>query len=170
MARRIPEQIQQERVSRHSLTHQKIIPSTKAALSATELGKAFRASDFVFRYINFEIAPGEIVALVGRSGMGKTTLLNILAGFISPTEGYASTDGQVITEPGSDRTVVFQRDALFPWLTVWDNAAFGLRHQQQRYPNEESRISTLLERVGLAAFTDFYPRQLSHLPDQLFPS
>src|SRR5205809_2283548 len=77
--------------------------------------------------INLSIDDGQFVCLVGPSGCGKTTLLNILAGLDKPTEGEVILDGHPVTETGPDRVMVFQENALFPWLKVADNVEFGLK-------------------------------------------
>ncbi|HYY39972.1 MAG TPA: ATP-binding cassette domain-containing protein, partial [Nitrososphaera sp.] len=77
--------------------------------------------------INLTIEDGQFVCFVGPSGCGKTTLLNILAGLDKPTEGEVILNGRRVTETGPDRTMVFQENALFPWLKVLDNVEFGLK-------------------------------------------
>ena len=77
--------------------------------------------------IDMSVADKEFVTLVGASGCGKSTLLNLIAGFESPTSGVILVDGAPIAGPGPDRGVVFQHTALFPWLSVADNIAFGLK-------------------------------------------
>ncbi len=101
------------------------------------------------RPIELDIAPGDFIALVGPSGCGKSTLLNVLAGFITPTSGAALVGDEPITKPDIDHGVVFQDYALFPWLNVIDNVAFGLERQgvgkQERY----ARALDNLDMVGL---------------------
>jgi NitT/TauT family transport system ATP-binding protein len=110
-----------------------------------------------------DVAPGEIVSLVGTSGCGKSTLLNVLAGFETPSAGRVLLDGCEITGPGADRGVVFQTDNLFGWLTVRGNVEFPLRLAVNRAARTElaARVDELIEWVGLGEFRDAFPRQLS---------
>ena len=112
--------------------------------------------------IDLQIARNEFVAIVGASGCGKSTLLNLVAGFEHPTSGAVRVDGQLVDRPGPERGVVFQQSALFPWLTVRQNIAFGLglaanRARTLRGP----AVDQILARVGLAAFANHFPAQLS---------
>ena len=104
--------------------------------------------------INLQIASDELVAVIGRSGSGKTSLLNLAAGFLTPTEGTIAVDGAPVTGPGADRAVVFQDDALYPWLDARDNIAFPLKLKGVPLAARRAKASALLERVGLAEAGD----------------
>ncbi len=111
----------------------------------------------VFEGLQAEVHQGELVCLIGRSGCGKSTLLKIIAGFIAPSTGSCLLDGRPITGPGSDRGVVFQEDALFPWLTVRENITFGLK----RTARLAASVTGMLALVGLEGYGDHLPRTLS---------
>jgi taurine transport system ATP-binding protein len=100
--------------------------------------------------ISLQIASDELVAIIGRSGSGKTSLLNLAAGFLEPTSGTITVDGEPIRGPGADRAVVFQDDALYPWLDARDNIAFPLKLKGISAADRRERAQALLERVGLA--------------------
>jgi taurine transport system ATP-binding protein len=104
--------------------------------------------------ISFSMENGDFFSFLGTSGCGKTTLLNILAGFLKPTDGQITIDGKKVENPGLDRGVVFQKGALFEWLSVYENAEFGLK--MQKVPKKERREITMnfLELVGLQDFAD----------------
>lgn len=108
-----------------------------------------------------EIAANETVCIVGPSGCGKTTLLNLVAGFLQPTNGTVQVGGRTVAGPGADRAVVFQADAVFPWLTVADNVGYGLRVQGTPSAERRERVEHYLELVGLADFRAAYPKELS---------
>jgi NitT/TauT family transport system ATP-binding protein len=107
-----------------------------------------------------EIKSGEFVCFVGPSGCGKTTLLNLAAGLESPTNGVIQADGKPVTGPGSDRVVIFQEAALFPWLNVVKNVEFGLARRMDRKKRGEI-ARTLLSLVHLNRFTKSYVHELS---------
>ncbi|EEG74354.1 ABC transporter, ATP-binding protein [[Clostridium] hylemonae DSM 15053] len=111
--------------------------------------------------ISLDVAHGELVAVVGRSGCGKTTLLNIVAGLLEPTGGTCRLNGKEITGPGRERGVVFQADAVFGWKRVGDNVDFALK--LGGVPKEErgQLITKYLKMVNLEKFTKFYPKELS---------
>lgn len=109
--------------------------------------------------VSLEIKPGEFVALLGPSGCGKSTLLNVLAGFLRPSEGVVYLNGNPHLAPSPLCGVVFQKHALFPWMTVLDNVAFGPR--RQGLPDAEAIARRMLDMVGLAPVADAWPSTLS---------
>lgn len=111
--------------------------------------------------IDLSIAKGEFVCLLGPSGCGKSTLLNAIAGFSLPTSGAITVDGRAITTPGPDRGMVFQEYALFPWMTVAQNVAFGLEVKGMRRKDIDARVAELLETLKLSDFRDRFPKDLS---------
>jgi NitT/TauT family transport system ATP-binding protein len=111
--------------------------------------------------IDLEIAPGELVCLLGPSGCGKSTLLNAIAGFAPPSSGTLLANGRPVTGPGPDRAMVFQEYALFPWMTVEANVAFGLEIRGENRPSIRERVGSLLGQLGLAEFRDRFPKDLS---------
>ena len=114
----------------------------------------------VLQDVDFQVNTGEMVCLLGPSGCGKTTLLKIIAGFIAPKSGHIRINDQTVTRPGRDRCVVFQEDALFPWLTVGENIAFGVGalFSGKKLKKEVDRY---LDMVGLQAFRDYLPGEIS---------
>ncbi|MCU1457227.1 MAG: transporter related protein [Actinomycetia bacterium] len=111
--------------------------------------------------IDIEVGDGEIVCLVGASGCGKTTLLNIVAGLEQPTSGGVTIDGEAIVGPGPDRGMVFQSYSLYPWRTVSENVAFGLECIGMSRKDRAERVQELLGIIGLGRFADNHPKELS---------
>ena len=114
----------------------------------------------VFSGVDLELAPREIVALVGPSGCGKTTLLRCIDGLI-PCEGEITIDGRRVTEPPAGVAMVFQHFGLFPWKTVYDNVAYGLRMAGASAAEIARRVPIFIGLVGLAGFEHAYPYQIS---------
>jgi NitT/TauT family transport system ATP-binding protein len=111
--------------------------------------------------INLDIKPGEFICLLGPSGCGKSTLLNAVAGFSLPTAGVIHVNGKPVQAPGPDRGMVFQEYALFPWMTVEKNIAFGLEIQKQPKAQISEKVGALLGMLKLQDFRDRYPKDLS---------
>ena len=110
--------------------------------------------------INFTIAEKEFVVLVGPSGCGKSTLLNMVGGLLSPTSGKIYVDGLLMDRDPSIG-IVFQEVGLFPWQTVWENIAFGLENSGLTKIEQTERVQHYTELVGLTAFSQSFPHQLS---------
>lgn len=115
----------------------------------------------VLERINLTLKAGEFIVVIGRSGSGKTSLLNLAAGFLTPSEGSIEVDGRPITGPGADRAVVFQDDALYPWLDARDNVAFPLRLRGLDQRQRRARADELLDLVGLSGAGNRRIRELS---------
>jgi len=113
----------------------------------------------VLRDISLDVREGEFVCILGPSGCGKTTLLNIVGGFLQPTEGEVTIDGVRVTQPDPRRIFVFQERGVFPWLTVEQNIGFGLFKLTEE--EKRARIAHYVQLVGLVGFERSYPRELS---------
>ena len=111
--------------------------------------------------INLDIQNGEIVSVLGPSGCGKTTLLNIVAGFLAPTDGKVELNGSAVTGPASERGMVFQQGALFEWMNVSQNVAFGPNMKGMKRSERDEIVDHLLETVGLQDFKDKAVYELS---------
>lgn len=111
--------------------------------------------------VSFKVRDHEFCSILGHSGCGKTTLLNLLAGFETPSEGTIAVDGQSVCKPAWERTMVFQDYALFPWMTVAQNIGFGLEMKRVPAPERGEIVRRQIELVGLAGFEQRYPHQLS---------
>jgi NitT/TauT family transport system ATP-binding protein len=111
--------------------------------------------------INFSVAHGEFVSIVGRSGCGKSTLLRLVAGLLKPTSGFISVDGQHVAGPGSDRGMVFQEYAIFPWKTALGNVEFSLLVRGVPAAERRERALHFLTMVGLGDAINRYPSELS---------
>jgi len=115
----------------------------------------------VFRDVNLRVGHREILALVGPSGCGKTTLLRCLDGLIPMSHGEVVVDGQRVTGPLPKAAMVFQHFGLFPWKTVYDNVAYGLRMAGVGKPEIARRVPAFINMVGLGGFERAYPYQMS---------
>ena len=111
--------------------------------------------------VDMEIRENEFVCVVGPSGCGKSTLLTIIAGLERPTSGRVCVKGKEVVNPGSERGVIFQQYALFPWLTVKKNVKFGLKLRGVKEPELSEIADKYIRLVGLEEFGDSYPKELS---------
>ena len=111
--------------------------------------------------VSLDIKKGELISVLGPSGCGKSTLLNILAGFLCPTSGEVKLNGQAVKGPGAERGMVFQQGALFEWMTVRKNIAFGPSMKGVPASRSDSKVNELLEIVGLHGFGEKSVYELS---------
>ena len=107
------------------------------------------------------IGNNDFVTILGPSGCGKSTLLRIVAGLDRPSSGRVTLDGREVTGPGADRGMVFQSYTLFPWLTVRENIAFGLRERGAPQADRHRIAEAFVRQVGLSGFENHWPKQLS---------
>lgn len=115
----------------------------------------------ILQDIDLQVRSGEFVTLVGPSGCGKSTLLRLIAGLLQPGQGRVMVDGVEVGPPGPDRGMVFQDDAVFPWLTVERNVSYGPDAQRIAHPEREEAVNRALELVGLSDDRNRLPRELS---------
>jgi ABC-type nitrate/sulfonate/bicarbonate transport system ATPase subunit len=135
---------------------------TKTKLQAEHIHMVFTRdgkSTSVLNDISLTVAEGEFVCLLGPSGCGKSTLLSTMAGFLSPTSGEITIDGEAVHGPDPRRIFVFQERGVFPWLTVEGNIAFGLFHLPAA--ERRQRVAHYIKMVGLEGFEKAYPSALS---------
>ena len=132
------------------------------ALILENVGKTFEnTGQATLKNINLEIQPGEFLCVVGKSGCGKSTLLNLIAGLEAPTEGRILLNGKEVKGPGSERTVMFQEHALFPWLNVIQNIKFGMKINGVPKEEQEIRAEKYLKMMQLEQYKDYAIHQLS---------
>jgi nitrate/nitrite transport system ATP-binding protein len=149
-------------VAPYVVPHEKT-SNVNSLLQIEGLSKAFVAAKPVFADVSFTLARGEFVCIIGHSGCGKTTILNVLAGLDTASSGYVFMNGREITGPSLERGVVFQSHALMPWLTVRQNIAFAVK---SRWPDwghaaVNAHVEKFVSMVGLSPAIDKKPSQLS---------
>lgn len=134
-----------------------------AFLKIEKLGKSYQRDKPVFSDVSFTIDKGEFVCIIGHSGCGKTTILNVLAGLDTASEGHIFMDGREIAGPSLERGVVFQSHALMPWLTVRQNIAFAVKSKWPEWKRSEinAHVQKHVAMVGLLHAIDKKPSQLS---------
>ncbi|WP_280298092.1 ABC transporter ATP-binding protein [Nocardia neocaledoniensis] len=130
----------------------------RLSLDSVRVGYGART---IVRDLDLEIAPGEILVLVGKSGCGKSTLLRAIAGLRQPSGGVIRADGDPVTAPSADRALVFQDDALLPWRTARANVELALRLRGVARADRAERARRWLDEVGLTGYADYLPRDLS---------
>ena len=148
------ERQQQEQQQRHPAT---------PLLRIEGMSRSFTPGRPVFADVSFSLARGEFACIIGHSGCGKTTILNVLAGLDTASGGHVFMDGRELAGPSLERGVVFQSHALMPWLTVRNNIAFAVesRWPQWTRPQIDAQVEKFVAMVGLAGAIDKKPSQLS---------
>src|SRR5437899_10680887 len=151
-----------------SLVAERVTTSSTAAappLRAIAVSKTYRTPDHIGRLvlenIDFTLHEGEIVAVLGKSGAGKSTFLRILAGLLPPSLGHVEYRGQPVSGPVRGIAMVFQSFALFPWLTVLGNVELGLEAQGISAAERRRRAVDAIDVIGLDGFESAYPKELS---------
>jgi len=144
------------RAARRSSASQELEVIAPSKLAIDNVSKSFQSASgtvLALDHVSLQVDEGEFVCLVGASGCGKTTLLNIIAGLEKPDSGNVLADGKPITSPGRDRLVMFQEPALFPWLDVFGNVLFGLKLKPNLTNKDRRDVAKYyLELVGLTRF------------------
>ncbi len=139
--------------------------STQKHLQLKDISMTFSLPDGssvnALKNVSIDLHKGELLTILGPSGCGKTTLLNIIAGFLSPTSGETILNGKHVNGPGAERGMVFQQGALFEWMSVRKNIAFGPAMQGAPASQINHQVNTLLETVGLHDFGDKAVYELS---------
>jgi NitT/TauT family transport system ATP-binding protein len=139
--------------------------SSEPAIELRDLSREFVRADGTrvgaLRNVNLRIHEGQFVCVIGPSGCGKTTLLSLIAGLAAPSAGEIRVHGRPVTKPGPDRGVVFQRDSVFPWMRVIDNAEYGLRCRGVAKAKRREIALEYLAAVGLGSVGRSWPRELS---------
>ena len=130
-------------------------------IDVTKSFDGFSKNEIILQNLNFEIYAEEFVCILGPSGSGKTTVLGLVAGFIKPSNGNVLFNSKNIVRPDSSRTLVFQEYALFPWLNILDNVAFGLTTKNHKNNHAKEKALEYLNMVGLSAYKDHSVSQLS---------
>jgi len=142
--------------ARRSSASQELEVIAPSKLAIDNVSKSFQSASgtvLALDHVSLQVDEGEFVCLVGASGCGKTTLLNIIAGLEKPDSGNVLADGKRITSPGRDRLVMFQEPALFPWLDVFGNVLFGLKLKPNLTNKDRRDVAKYyLELVGLTRF------------------
>src|SRR5690348_5959651 len=141
------------------------MPDDSRLISAEKVCKTYQTAEtpgrLVLDHVDFALRAGEIVAILGKSGSGKSTFLRVLAGLTPPSEGHVAYRGQTVDGPAVGIAMVFQTFALFPWLTVLGNVELGLEAQGVPRAERRRRALQAIDLIGLDGFESAYPKELS---------
>jgi NitT/TauT family transport system ATP-binding protein len=137
---------------------------TDSALELRDLSVCFRHSEGIFKAldeVSLEVPRGQFLVAIGPSGGGKSTLLRVVAGLLKPSEGSVVVDGHPVSGPSGERGMVFQQDAVFPWMRVAPNIAYGLRVRGVGKEERGATVDRYVKAVGLERFAHAWPKELS---------
>src|SRR5215469_12196751 len=141
------------------------MPDDSRLIYAEQVCKTYQTADtpgrLVLDHVDFNLNEGEIVAILGKSGSGKSTFLRVVAGLTEPSEGLVTYRGQPVYGPAHGIAMVFQSFALFPWLTVLGNVELGLEAQGVPRDERRQRAIAAIDLIGLDGFESAYPKELS---------
>jgi NitT/TauT family transport system ATP-binding protein/sulfonate transport system ATP-binding protein len=146
------------------MSGQNISAASDVILRVESVGRAYIDDNDniveALKNFNLSVRRGEFISLIGSSGCGKTTLLRLIAGLDAPESGKLTLNGEPVTEPGPQRGYVFQQGSLFPWLTVENNIAAGLKARGV-YKENKADVARYIDLIGLKGFEKSYPHQIS---------
>jgi NitT/TauT family transport system ATP-binding protein len=148
-------------VQQNSPIDARMVNSKIYGKDVTKIYKSSKKETVAIDHVDFDILENEFVCIVGPSGCGKSTLLRMIGGLDDISEGYIILDNRVLTGPGADRGMVFQAYSLFPWMTVEENIRFGLKLKKMAKPEADKIVNKYLELIGLTAFRQCLPKELS---------
>jgi NitT/TauT family transport system ATP-binding protein len=137
------------------------IVQTEIVLEAREISYTYENGFTVFNNVNIQTYPDELVAIVGPSGIGKSTLLRILGGFLKPTKGEVRLQGVPVYEPTPRIALIHQSIITFPWMTALENVMLALKFKRLEEEEAKARARKMLEMVGLQGFENLYPKEMS---------
>jgi NitT/TauT family transport system ATP-binding protein len=144
------------------------MPDDGRLICAEKVCKTYQTAEtsgrLVLDHVDFALREGEIVAILGKSGSGKSTFLRVLAGLTPPSEGRVAYRGAIVEGPAYGIAMVFQTFALFPWLTVLGNVELGLEAQGVPRGERRQRALKAIDLIGLDGFESAYPKELSSIP------
>ena len=148
-------------VQQNSPIDARMVNSKIYGKDVTKIYKSSKKETVAIDHVDFDILENEFVCIVGPSGCGKSTLLRMIGGLDDISEGSIILDNRVLTGPGADRGMVFQAYSLFPWMTVEENIRFGLKLKKMAKPEADKIVDKYLELIGLTAFRQCLPKELS---------
>ena len=155
---RSPAELSPSSLLDRSLSVGSLTPST---IQLSNVSFGYQPDKLILSEIDLSVRQGEFLTLLGPSGCGKSTILNLIAGFIRPISGTVEHNGRPVEGADASRGVVFQGNALFDWMTVEQNIAFGFRFQRIAAAEKRERVRSIVQMVGLAGSESKYPYQLS---------